>query len=169
MKQFVIEFVMDHIERQHTITLSGSIERVFPLFTPTGEKLWVEGWDPEFLHPASGQTCEGMVFRTRHGHEETLWACVDWEPSCHRVRYVRVTPGSRFGFVEVVCREASGRTTEASITYTFTALSNEGRSYLASVSEPAFVGMIEEWRERIDRRLSITLSDDVISKAPSDR
>jgi hypothetical protein len=58
---------MDHVELRHSIVLSGSIDRVFPLFTPAGEKLWVEGWDPEFLHPTSGETCEGMVFRTSPG------------------------------------------------------------------------------------------------------
>jgi hypothetical protein len=36
---------MDHVERRHSIVLSGSIDCVFPLFTPAGEKLWVEGWD----------------------------------------------------------------------------------------------------------------------------
>jgi hypothetical protein len=83
---------MDHVERRHSIVLSGSIDRVFHLFTPAGEKLWVEGWDPEFLHPTSGETCDGMVFRTSHGGEITLWACIDWSPSAYRVRYARVTP-----------------------------------------------------------------------------
>jgi hypothetical protein len=85
---------MDHVERRHSIVLSGSIDCVFPLFTPAGEKLWVEGWDPEFLHPTSGEICEGMVFRTSHRGEVTLWACINWSPSAHRVRYARVTPAS---------------------------------------------------------------------------
>ncbi len=38
--------------------------QVFPLFTPTGEKLWVDGWDPEAVYPESGATEEGMVFKT---------------------------------------------------------------------------------------------------------
>ena len=29
---------MDHVERRHSIVLSGSIDCVFPLFTPAGEK-----------------------------------------------------------------------------------------------------------------------------------
>ena len=143
----------DHIERRHSIVLAGPIERVFPLFTPAGEKSWIEGWDPEFLYPANGETCDGMVFRTGHGDEATLWACIDWTPTAHRVRYVRVTPMSRFGFVEVACREIPSGRTEASVAYTFTALSPSGRRYLGDLTEAAFVRMIEEWRTAIDRWL----------------
>ena len=145
---------MDHIERRHSIVLAGPIERVFPLFTPAGEKLWVDGWDPEFLHPASGDTCEGMIFRTGHGEESTLWGCVAWSPAAHRVRYARVTPASRFGFVEVACRALAEDRTEATVGYAFTALSPGGRSYLANLTEEAFASMIEEWRTAIDRWLS---------------
>ncbi|MEP6565526.1 MAG: hypothetical protein ABJB10_10330 [Mesorhizobium sp.] len=139
-----------HIERSHSIVLSGPIDRVFPLFTPIGETLWVDGWDPEFLHPPSGEMRQGMVFRTVHGDETTLWACADWDPVAHCVRYVRVTPGSRFGFVEVTCSQAADGGTEASIAYAFTALNAAGKSYLSVLTEDAFAQMIEAWKVRID-------------------
>ncbi|QND64130.1 SRPBCC family protein [Mesorhizobium loti] len=139
-----------HLERNHSIVLSAPIDRVFPLFTPIGETLWVDGWEPEFLHPQSGETQQGMVFRTVHGDETTLWACADWDPDGHRVRYVRVTPDSRFGFVEVACRKAIDGGTEATIAYTFTALNAAGRSYLSGLTQDAFAHMIEAWKVRID-------------------
>ncbi|RWA97127.1 hypothetical protein [Mesorhizobium sp.] len=86
----------NHLERSHSIVLSGPIDRVFPLFTPTGETLWVDGWDPEFLHPQDGETRQGMVFRTAHGDETTLWACTDWDP-------VALCPGDA-GFAFRICR-----------------------------------------------------------------
>lgn len=141
---------MKHLERRHDIVLDGPLDRVFPLFTPIGEKLWVDGWQPEFLHPEDGETSEGMVFRTRHGEEETLWACVDWDPAGHRVRYARVTPASRFGFVEVTCREAGAGRTEASVAYKFTALTPDGQSHLADLTEAAFAGMIDGWKTSIN-------------------
>ncbi|MBZ9845525.1 hypothetical protein [Mesorhizobium sp. CA5] len=144
----------NHLEHCHSIDLAGPIDRVFPLFTPIGETLWVEGWDPEFLHPRGGETQEGMVFRTSHGDETTLWACTDWQPSEHRVRYARVTPGSRFGFVEVTCRDTGGESTQASIAYTFTALGETGQSYLSELTEDAFVDMIESWKIGINAWLS---------------
>ena len=144
---------MDHLKRRHSITLDGPIDRVFPLFTPIGETRWVDGWNPEFLHPKNGETSEGMVFRTGAGDEETLWACVEWNPDACRARYARVTPSSRFGFVEVTCRAVSARETQASVAYTFTALTEQGRSDLAGMTETAFTGMIEDWRLRINRWL----------------
>src|SRR5918994_4414647 len=137
---------MNYLERRHNIALAGTIDRVFPLFTPIGETLWVDGWNPEFLHPKSGETREGMIFRTGVDEEETLWACIEWNPSAHRVRYARVTPTSRFGFVEVICHEVSAGQTEASVAYTFTALTEHGRSHLADLTDSAFTRMIEEWR-----------------------
>ncbi|TIP26593.1 MAG: hypothetical protein E5X67_19455 [Mesorhizobium sp.] len=32
----------NHLERSHSIVLSGPVDRVFPLFTPIGETLWVD-------------------------------------------------------------------------------------------------------------------------------
>jgi hypothetical protein len=147
---------MTHIERQHRIVIAAPVERVFPLFTPLGEKLWIAGWDPEFLHPASGETADGMVFRTGQGDETTLWACVNFEPRAHRVRYVRVTPASRFGFVEVVCRAVDDARTEATVSYAFTGLNESGEAYLAGLTEDAFAAMIESWRGMIERWLSET-------------
>ena len=143
-----------HVERRHSIILAGPVDRVFPLFTPAGEKLWMAGWDPEFLHPASGETGDGMVFRTGEGDETTLWACVDFEPTAYRVRYVRVTPASRFGFVEVVCREMPNRCTKATVAYAFTALNQEGEKYLSGLTGDAFAALIDGWREMIDRWLT---------------
>ena len=140
----------NHLERSHSIDLAGPVEHVFPLFTPVGETLWVDGWNPEFLDPRNGETKEGMVFQTRHGEEVTLWACTDWRPQEHRVRYARVTPGSRFGFVEVRCRDAGSRGTLASIAYTFTALGEQGQSYLSGLTEDAFTEMIETWKASIN-------------------
>lgn len=145
---------MIHLDRHHTILINGSIDRVFPLFTPAGETRWVEGWNPEFIHPESGETCEGMVFRTTHGGEETLWSCLAWEPGRHHVRYARLTPGSRFGFVEVNCRKRSAEQTVVSVRYILTALSTEGASYLSDLTVEAYERMIGEWKVRIERWLT---------------
>lgn len=142
-----------HVAFSHTIVLNGAVERVFPLFTPAGEMAWVPDWAPEFLHPANGETCSGMIFRTVHDGEETVWACVDWRPEEHRVRYARVTPASRFGFVDVACRAVPGGHTEATVSYAFTALSAAGEASIAAMSQSRFAAMIEGWRQLIDDHL----------------
>ncbi|WP_431858909.1 hypothetical protein [Azospirillum sp.] len=139
-----------HIERCHAIVVEAPVHRVFPLLTPLGERRWVAEWEPEFLHPASGDTQEGMIFRTNHGGETTLWSCVRWEPERHRVRYARVTPESRFGFVDVACDAIGQDHTRATIAYAYTALSDEGAATLDALTDDAFRVMIEGWKPLLE-------------------
>lgn len=134
-----------HFTRTHHIGLDAPPAVVFPLFTPAGEKLWIREWDPKYLHPATGETQQGMVFTTGAGDDLTFWALVDYDPQRHRVRYARVTPASRFGFVEVACT-AQGAGTRVEVTYTFTALTNAGNAFLEQFGEEAFRKMIEGWK-----------------------
>ena len=142
-----------HIERSHVITVPLPIGTAFPLFTPKGEMDWVDGWAPVFLHPTSGDTQAGMVFTTEIGGVLTYWACTDWIPDEHRVRYGRVTPGNRFGFVEVRCSAAGANETRVEVGYAFTALSPEGEAYLADITPTAFAAMIGEWERLILERI----------------
>jgi hypothetical protein len=139
-----------HVERRHTIEIDHPIDRVFPLFTPKGEEGWAPGWAPEYLHPADGATCEGMVFRTFHDDETTLWGCVLWRPEAHHVRYARVTPSSRFGFVDVACRAIGPDRTEVAVGYDLTALTAAGETFLVDFDEAHFAAMIDGWRTEIE-------------------
>lgn len=143
-----------HSVRSHAIELAVEADAAFPMFTPLGEIDWVEGWEPEFLHPADGATGDGMVFRTRHDGEETLWACVDWRPAERRVRYVRVTPGSRFAFVAVAVEAIGARRCRVRVDYTTTALSPAGAETMAAVTPERFRAGIEGWRTALERCLS---------------
>ena len=139
-----------HIERRHRIVLALPVEVAFPLFTPKGEEAWAAGWTPEYLHPADGETRLGMVFRTFHGGETTLWGCVDHRPEEHRIRYVRVTPDSRFAFVDVACRAIAADRTEVEVAYAQTALSPAGDAALAQLDEVRFAATIDGWRVEIE-------------------
>lgn len=143
-----------HVELRRSIILKGAPGTVFGLFTPAGETLWVEGWAPEYLHPPEGTTQKGMVFRTSHGHEATLWACTEWDPEALHVAYARVTPGSRFGFVDVSCRATDETSTEATIAYSFTALNEAGEALIAHMTASAYDAMMDEWQTTINRYLA---------------
>ena len=51
------------------------------LFTPRGEKLWADGWDPLFPAPADDDTEPGTVFETRHGQQRTTWVVCAGTPA----------------------------------------------------------------------------------------
>ena len=137
-------------EFHHEIRIPLAIGEAFPLFTPKGEELWVPGWKPDYISPASGETCEEMIFATDHGNESTLWTCLQWRPDQHHVRYLRTTPGSRAAFVDVRCLPDGPVRTLVRVSYTYVALSESGRAAIASMSRGSFSAMIDEWATLID-------------------
>ncbi|MBN8534361.1 MAG: hypothetical protein J0L51_09735 [Rhizobiales bacterium] len=141
------------VTRQHIIDIPLPVEEAFPLFTPLGEMRWIDEWQPVFIHPASGETEEGMVFRTGEGDEETIWSCIEWRPEIHHVRYARVTPASRFAHVSVRCAGTAPNRTNVMVRYEMTALTGHGREKLAALTEEAFRASIEGWKHMIQRRI----------------
>jgi hypothetical protein len=145
-----------HAEAVHSITLPLAIDACFPLFTPIGEKTWMPGWDPRFLHPADGRARKGMVFTTGDGAEETVWTVIDYDEADHYARYSRVTPGSRSVLVDIRCASVASQRTEVEVRYTLTGLSESGNTAIRSFIGDAYVAMIEEWRTLILKRLAST-------------
>ena len=70
------------------------------LFTPRGEKLWADGWNPLFPAPADDDTEPGTVFETLHGEQRTTWVVCARDPG-RSVRYARMAHGRDAGLVTV--------------------------------------------------------------------
>jgi hypothetical protein len=141
-----------HVHSRHRIVVEAPVDRCFMFFTPAGEELWVEGWRPDYLHPADGRTEAGMVFTTGHGGEATIWLLADFDRDAHRTRYVRCTPGSRTGTVEVRCHALDGERTEVEVSYALTALGPVGEQSLEAYEGEAFTAMIDGWAREIAAR-----------------
>jgi hypothetical protein len=142
-----------HIDRRHSFEIDLPAREAILLFTPKGEALWVEGWAPDYLYPADGEICAGMVFTTAHDEAATVWTCSHWAPAAGRVGYSRVTPGSRVAVVEIGVVAVGEASSCVSVSYGFTALAADGDTYLAHMSEAAFGRMIEGWKTSIDQWL----------------
>lgn len=137
-----------HATAEHTILLPVSAEEAFPLFTPEGERLWVEDWNPHHFYPANGETIVGMVFITGHGEETTYWTLVDFDNAARKARYSRVTPGSRSVLVEVECEAIGEHEARVTVRYALTGLSEAGNATIAAFVEN-YGAMIEDWRTKI--------------------
>lgn len=96
------------------------------LFTPRGEKLWADDWDPQFPAPADDDTEPGTVFETSHGEQRTTWVVCAREPG-RSVRYARITHGQNAGTVTVTLDGAGA----ATVDYDLTALSDGAATELA--------------------------------------
>lgn len=143
-------FKAQHIVRSGTLQLEVPIDKAFPLFTPLGERDWVPGWDPTMLHPESGAAQLGTVFTTQaSGEATTLWSIAAYDGEQHYVKYARVTPGSRFGWVEVACTAVAPSLTEVEVTYTFTGLSEPGNAYINAMTASAYQKQMADWKALI--------------------
>ncbi len=131
-------------------TLSGTVEVPLPpdeaisLFTPSGERAWAPGWDPQF--PSGEDTSPGTTFTTHEGR--TFWVIADRTPAS--MRYARITPGVHAGTVEVRC-EPAGDATRAHVTYELTGLADP-----VTVDHFAedFPAMLAEWERLIAASLA---------------
>ncbi len=141
------------ITASHTITIDLPIDACQRLFTPAGEELWVDGWQPRWLEPADGRTVQGMVFTTGSGDDLTVWTLMTWTQNPHRARYARVTPASRWGFVDVACDAQGASSTNVTVSYTLHALNGAGEQALEAFAPTLFAEMIDGWKADIDGRI----------------
>ena len=141
-----------HIRRQGKLRVARPLARTLELFTPLGEKQWIEGWDPAIHFPPDGAAQLGTAWTglDATGHE-TFWLLVDWEPETPRVRYVRTTQGIRIGTIEVRCRPLAEGSTEVEVTYELTALSEAGDADLATWTEAWYTTFLAGWESAIQK------------------
>jgi hypothetical protein len=143
-------FVAERASHRHSFLLPMAPADAIQWFTPEGERAWAEDWDPVYVHPAKGETEEGMVFTTAAGGEATLWLLTSYEPAAGRAEYARITPGSRVAVVKVRC-EAEGAQTRVNVSYTITGLSDAGNAYAREMSARRFAEYIDTWPASIAR------------------
>jgi MOSC domain-containing protein YiiM len=141
------------VRRSGTLRVATPVAQAFPLFTPDGERLWVPDFDPEYLHPLSGEQGPGAIFTTAHGGEDTLWMVLRFSPSDGVAEYARVTPGSRRGTVHVALQALDPVTSQVTVTYDLTSTSEAGDEKLAAFTDAAFAEMLSDWEQKIDRAL----------------
>ena len=134
-----------------TLTVSGGVDDVFPLFSPRGERLWVPGWDPEVLHPPESAWCEGQIFRTQEERGEAVWVITRLVREAHRAEYHRVEPGRYVAHVAVRCRAISDRQTQVAVSYSYVGLSEDGNREIEAMSTRDYDAKLARWSGWIER------------------
>lgn len=79
------------------VRLTGTIpvplppKDAFTLFTPTGERAWAPGWNPQFPSPVTDDTEPGTVFQTDHASRRSTWTVTRHDPAT-TIQYATTTP-----------------------------------------------------------------------------
>jgi hypothetical protein len=148
-----------HASQTRHFTLDAPIERVFPLFTAKGERLWVPGWSPEIL---SGDGERGSAFRTCSSEgRTTTWICCRFDLHTKRASYARLTEGSNIGLVDVECISIAPAITRVEVTYSLTSIGEDGDAFVREfLDETSYKASIDEWKSLLDEHLSQARQDD---------
>jgi hypothetical protein len=154
---------IERVVRTGSVEVALPLEEAFALFTPEGERCWVEGWEPRYLHPADGRMEVGTVFTTAVGGEETVWMVSAHDPRAGHADYVRLTPGSRLGLVRVRCERLAERRTRVHVGYEMTALGETGNAAVRTFADKPFEAVMRAWSEAIERLLAARATDSPVA------
>ena len=135
---------------QGTLNVRLPVHEAFRLFTATGERDWVDGWDPVFPGSVADDADVGTVFRTDHGGQAATWVVVDREGDSW-IRYARVADGRDAGTVDVRLAP-TGDHTAVTVTYRLTALTSDGERWLSDFVAN-YPEMLREWETAIANHL----------------
>ena len=142
-----------HVERSGVVEMALPFAQAFPLFNAEGERRWVAGWDPHFLHPAEPGAEEGAVFQTtHHGGGTTTWVQTRHEPDAGAASFVYVLPDQRTAIVDVVVTPDGEARSRAAVRYRVTSLSPDADEVVRAFAD-GFDDMMAHWAEAIQRHI----------------
>jgi hypothetical protein len=150
----VSQFEANHVERSATITLVAPPDKVFHLFEPIGEKAWAAGWEPRFVYPQDEEAKEGAVFKIEaENGPDTTWIISRYDREHNAIEYMTVKPDTRVGRIRVEVAGGSEGTSIAAVSYTFTALTEQGNALNDSFTEDHYRHKMHWWEKAINHYL----------------
>ena len=133
--------------------MTQPIEKLFPLFSPEGEKSWVPGWDYVNVMGTT-ELSENYVFlTTRHDHASTeaIWVAKSYQPESGRVQFYKIEPGDKVGVISVQCSEKGRERTQVEVSYEYIAIAEKGERFVESFDEKAHADFIGEWETLLQK------------------
>jgi len=139
---------MKSISHTRAFEIAQPVAKLFPLFSPEGEKYWVPGWDYDNVMGTT-ELCEDYVFLTKthdHGTTDAIWLVKKYDRQAWLVEFYKIEPGDKAGVVTVQCTELGAARTNVEVTYKYTALSATGERFVEGFTEAAYAEFIAEWQ-----------------------
>ncbi len=145
-------FKAKRVTRSYCQTIHATPEVIFSLLCPVKEKEWLDGWQYTMIYSESGYAEEGCVFLShQEGEKDTIWLITERDVENKNISFARITPGSRAAKLTI---SVKGNRNEAGskvhITYTFTALSEEGNHFIDNFTEEAFNSAMKFWERSMN-------------------
>lgn len=142
---------MKSVTHTKAFEITQPVEKMFPLFTPEGEKLWIPDWDYVNIMGTT-ELSENYVFITGSNEDKTnksVWIVKKYEPETYFVQYYKIEPMDKIGVVTVSCTGIGSDKTRVEVTYKYVALSTTGEKFLSEFSYSAYEAYICNWKKLI--------------------
>ena len=141
------------VERCHVQHWVVPPSEVLPLLTVGRENEWAADFEPQVLFAGEGPGGEGSVFVTEHTGERAVWTTTLYDPESRRVEYFRVHETTHAVQIHIQLELEGDHGTAARIRYTYTALNEEGRSYVDWFTEEIYRQQMDEWETALNHYL----------------
>lgn len=140
------------VERTMDFTINQPVDKVFPLQSPEGEKLWVPGWEYENI---MGHTNlhEDYIFTTKthdHAAGDAIWIVKKYDAAKYHVQFYKIEPMEKIGVVTVQCERISDNQTKVKIIYKYIGLSEKGNDFIRNFGSEEYELFIAEWRQLLE-------------------
>jgi hypothetical protein len=142
------------ITRTYVQKLQAGPEEVFPLLCPVRERDWVDGWDPLVVYSRSGLAEPDCVFLTGDDEPESVWIITRRDSDKFELEILKVTPWTTIARINIGLRQNEASGTDATVTYTYTALSETGEDFLRHYTESYYADFMRYWETAINNYLS---------------
>lgn len=147
------DFTAKRVTRQYVQTIEAQPSVVHALICPVKEAEWLDGWDYDLIYSQSGVAEYGCVFTSQSAGEQTIWTITKRDDVTCETEFVRVTPGSRVALVAIRIAEGGNQTSRVHISYTITALTAAGNTFVDNFSEENFDKDMQFWEATLNHYL----------------
>ncbi len=138
-----------HVSNTFAFDLQESQEQVASLFGAHRERLWAEGWDPQFIHPYPAEDRQGSVFRVQRDDGESTWITTIFEPEQGHIQHVYFIPGVMVVLIDIRLSPVPDSGSHVQVRYERTALSAEMNNHIREQGNKD-AKSAEEWRTSIE-------------------
>lgn len=123
-----------HRRVEFVLNLSAPYENVFPLFGADKERVWAEGWDPQFVYPQLPRDETGAVFTVGGGHS-SVWVNTIFDAEHGRVQYACFAGETMVTLISIQVQKIAPGQTKATVVYERTAVRPEANDQVNRLAD----------------------------------
>jgi len=124
-----------HVRTTFEFSVAAPQSTVAPLFGAHRERVWAEGWDPQFVYPQTPEDKQGAVFSVKHGHLNSTWITTIFEPEKGHIQHVAFIPDRIVTLIDIHLSRTGANGTHVQVAYERTALSPEMNGHVRQLGQ----------------------------------